>query len=120
MNEHAIYDTVGAQKKRSVSLLYSSLWRIVSSTFGTGLLSDLFRSLFFVSLVLWVFFWLLSFFLLFFFPIPKTRPSTVKLKSQWGAEIVNLMEEMWVQEPKERPSMTDVVNRLEELHAQEK
>jgi hypothetical protein len=50
----------------------------------------------------------------------KKRPSTVKLKSQWGADIVNLMEEMWVQEPKERPSMTEVVDRLEELYAAEK
>ncbi|KAL7410705.1 kinase-like domain-containing protein [Mrakia frigida] len=45
----------------------------------------------------------------------KLRPSTHKLRSQWGTEVVDLMESMWAQEPKERPTMTDVVDRLVEL-----
>jgi serine/threonine protein kinase len=45
----------------------------------------------------------------------RHRPSVHKLHLQWGDDIVDLMEEMWVQEPKERPTMTAVVERLEAI-----
>jgi serine/threonine protein kinase len=45
----------------------------------------------------------------------RLRPSVHKLHTQWGSDIVDLMEEMWVQEPKERPTMTAVVERLEAI-----
>lgn len=45
------------------------------------------------------------------------RPSTAGLRKHWGAEPVNLMERMWHQDPKERPTMTDVVTDLEVLYA---
>ena len=48
-------------------------------------------------------------------PLSRLRPSTHKLRSQWGTHVVDLMESMWAQEPKERPTMTDVVDRLVEL-----
>ena len=45
------------------------------------------------------------------------RPSTAGLRKHWGTEPVNLMERMWHQDPKERPTMTDVVTDLEVLYA---
>lgn len=49
-------------------------------------------------------------------PMVSPRPSTHKLRSVWGTDVVDLMEEMWAQDPKERPSMTTVVERLVEYH----
>ena len=45
----------------------------------------------------------------------KLRPSTHRLRQQWGTDVVDLMESMWDQEPKERPTMTFVVERLQEM-----
>lgn len=45
-------------------------------------------------------------------------PSTSGLKKQWCPEIVELIESMWSQEPHDRPSISEVVGSLEELHAQ--
>ncbi len=44
-------------------------------------------------------------------------PSTTGLKKQWCAEVIELIEHMWAQEPQDRPTMTEVVETLEELHA---
>ncbi|CDZ97157.1 Tyrosine kinase specific for activated (GTP-bound) p21cdc42Hs [Phaffia rhodozyma] len=43
----------------------------------------------------------------------KQRPSTHKVSGHWGIDIVELMEHMWVQDPKQRPTMAEVVERLE-------
>lgn len=40
------------------------------------------------------------------------------MRSHWGDEPVNLMERMWHQDPKERPTMTDVVADLEALRSE--
>ncbi|KAK4684469.1 hypothetical protein P7C73_g5703, partial [Tremellales sp. Uapishka_1] len=46
------------------------------------------------------------------------RPTVAGLRKQWGSEPVNLMERMWHQDPRERPTMTDVVTDLETLIAE--
>ncbi|GAA5878445.1 hypothetical protein JCM3774_006401 [Rhodotorula dairenensis] len=43
------------------------------------------------------------------------RPPPGPLRRQWGGEIVDLMESMWVQDPAQRPSMTKVAAQLEKL-----
>lgn len=45
-------------------------------------------------------------------PSFASRPSVHKLRHQWGADVVDLMEAMWAQEPKDRPDMTFVVDTL--------
>ncbi|KAI3616708.1 tkl protein kinase [Moniliophthora roreri] len=45
----------------------------------------------------------------------KQRPSLTGLKKQWCPEIVDLIEHMWAQDHQERPTMSEVVERLEEL-----
>lgn len=37
------------------------------------------------------------------------------LRKQWGPEVVELIEEMWAQDPRDRPSMTEVVAALENI-----
>lgn len=43
------------------------------------------------------------------------RPVTGTLRRQYGGEIVDLIDKMWDQNPKDRPSMTEVCTSLEEL-----
>lgn len=43
------------------------------------------------------------------------RPAVAGLAKQWCSEIVELMEQMWSQDPKDRPDMTNVVEQLENL-----
>lgn len=45
----------------------------------------------------------------------KLRPSTVSIRRRYGAEIVDLLDRMWDQNPKERPTMTQVCQELEQL-----
>ncbi|KEP53862.1 tyrosine kinase family catalytic domain protein [Rhizoctonia solani 123E] len=45
----------------------------------------------------------------------KLRPPTNGLRKQYCAEIVDLVEKMWAQEPKERPTIKRVVEELERL-----
>lgn len=45
------------------------------------------------------------------------RPSTTGLKKQWCPEVIELIEHMWAQEPQDRPTMTEVVETLEDLLA---
>jgi hypothetical protein len=45
------------------------------------------------------------------------RPTTSGLRKHWGTEPVALMERMWHQDPRERPTMTDVVDDLEQMFA---
>lgn len=47
----------------------------------------------------------------------RQRPSIHGLKSRWCPEIVELMEHMWAQDPQDRPTMTEVVQELEQLVA---
>ncbi|KZT09700.1 uncharacterized protein LAESUDRAFT_722662 [Laetiporus sulphureus 93-53] len=43
------------------------------------------------------------------------RPSVSGLRKQWCPEIVDLVERMWAQDSKDRPTMTEVVEELERL-----
>ncbi|KDR73605.1 hypothetical protein GALMADRAFT_142074 [Galerina marginata CBS 339.88] len=45
----------------------------------------------------------------------RQRPSLASLRKQWCPEIVDFIERMWAQEHQERPTMTEVVEFLEEL-----
>jgi len=45
------------------------------------------------------------------------RPTTSGLRKHWGVEPVALMERMWHQDPRERPTMTDVVDDLVAMYA---
>lgn len=45
----------------------------------------------------------------------KLRPSTVSIRRHYGGEIVDLLDRMWDHNPKERPTMTEVCERMEEL-----
>ncbi|KAH0830679.1 kinase-like domain-containing protein [Lanmaoa asiatica] len=79
MNEHAIYETVGAKRQRSVF----TLWHLGE---------------------------------------PLTicccyRPSVNGLRKQYCAEIVGLIECMWAHDSAERPTMSEVVQKLEQLVA---
>ena len=46
----------------------------------------------------------------------KQRPSVAGLRKLWCPEVVNLMEQMWAQEPNDRPTMTEVVEELEKFY----
>jgi hypothetical protein len=72
MNEHAIYDLVGAKRQRLARILFNN---VASSTFH--------------------------------------RPSTSGLRKQWHPEILDLIESMWAQEHQDRPTMIEVVEKLE-------
>lgn len=50
----------------------------------------------------------------------QLRPPAGPLRRQWGSEIIDLMSEMWEQDPAQRPSMTQVVAELQRLIAAEK
>ena len=76
MNEHAIYEVVGAKKQRYVSLVFRS---------GQLIQFDL------------------------------SRPSVSGLRKQWCPEVVDLIDRMWAQDPRDRPTMTEVVQSLREL-----
>ncbi|KDQ33383.1 hypothetical protein PLEOSDRAFT_1030871, partial [Pleurotus ostreatus PC15] len=45
----------------------------------------------------------------------RQRPSISGLRKQWCPEIVDLIEHMWAHEHQDRPTMSQVVERLEEL-----
>ncbi|CAA7271468.1 unnamed protein product [Cyclocybe aegerita] len=45
----------------------------------------------------------------------RQRPSIAGLRKQWCPEIIDLVERMWAQEHQDRPTMTEVVEALEEL-----
>ncbi|EMD38101.1 hypothetical protein CERSUDRAFT_113236 [Gelatoporia subvermispora B] len=45
----------------------------------------------------------------------RQRPSVSSLRKQWCPEIVDLIERMWAHEHQDRPSMTEVVEELQEL-----
>jgi hypothetical protein len=75
MNEHAIYEQVGAKKQRCVHLPLCCR-DVLTASF---------------------------------------RPSITGLRKQWCPEIVTLIEEMWAQDPSDRPTMSKVVETLEDL-----
>jgi hypothetical protein len=76
MNEHAIYEIVGAKRQRYVERL---IW---SCQYLRVLLA---------------------------------RPSLSGLRKLWCPEIVDLIERMWAQEHQDRPTMSEVVEELEQL-----
>ncbi|RXW19626.1 hypothetical protein EST38_g6222 [Candolleomyces aberdarensis] len=45
----------------------------------------------------------------------KQRPSVSGLRKQWCPEVVDLIDRMWAQDPRDRPTMTEVVQSLREL-----
>lgn len=45
----------------------------------------------------------------------RQRPSVSGLRKQWSPELVDLIERMWAQEHQDRPTMSEVVEALEEL-----
>lgn len=45
----------------------------------------------------------------------RIRPSTISIRRHYGVEIVELLDVMWSHNAKERPTMTQVCQRLEEL-----
>ncbi|KAF9077142.1 kinase-like domain-containing protein [Rhodocollybia butyracea] len=45
----------------------------------------------------------------------KQRPSLSGLRKQWCPDIVDLIERMWAQEHQDRPTMSEVVEALDEL-----
>ncbi|KAJ7137662.1 hypothetical protein C8R44DRAFT_727888 [Mycena epipterygia] len=45
----------------------------------------------------------------------KQRPSTNLLRKQWSGAIVDLIERMWAHEHQDRPTMSEVVEALEEM-----
>ncbi|KAG8957863.1 hypothetical protein FRC03_009747 [Tulasnella sp. 419] len=47
----------------------------------------------------------------------KHRPSIAGLRKQWCPEIVDLIERMWAQDPKERPTMSQVYDELQAILA---
>jgi hypothetical protein len=48
------------------------------------------------------------------------RPYTGHMRRQFGGEIVDLLDRMWEQNPKERPTMSQVCESLVELIAAKK
>lgn len=48
------------------------------------------------------------------------RPSTATMRRQWGGDILDLVERMWAQDPKQRPDMSEVVEDLEGMIQAEK
>jgi len=42
-------------------------------------------------------------------------PSLTGLRKQWCPEIVDLVEHMWRHEHQDRPTMTEVVEKLEDM-----
>jgi len=45
----------------------------------------------------------------------KQRPSLSGLRKHWSPELVGLVERMWAQHPQDRPTMTQVVEELENM-----
>ncbi|KAJ7744952.1 hypothetical protein DFH07DRAFT_963486 [Mycena maculata] len=45
----------------------------------------------------------------------KQRPSTINLRKQWSPAIVDLIERMWAHDHADRPTMSEVVEALEEM-----
>ncbi|KAF8211897.1 kinase-like domain-containing protein [Mycena galopus ATCC 62051] len=45
----------------------------------------------------------------------KQRPSLANLRKQWSSEIVDLIERMWAHQHDDRPTMSEVVEALEEM-----
>ena len=43
------------------------------------------------------------------------RPSISGLRKVWASELVDLLERMWAHEHQERPTMSEVVQELEQL-----
>lgn len=46
------------------------------------------------------------------------RPSLAGLRKQWCPEIIDLIERMWTHEHQDRPTMSEIVEALDELVAQ--
>ena len=78
MNEHAIYEIVGAKRQRYVA--EETPWLVI--------LSD---------------------------ATQIYRPSLSGLRKYWCTEIVDLVERMWAQDHQDRPTMSEVVEALEEM-----
>jgi len=47
----------------------------------------------------------------------KQRPGINGLRKQWSPEIVDLLERMWAQDPRDRPTMSEVVVELDNMRA---
>jgi hypothetical protein len=48
------------------------------------------------------------------------RPSISGMRRQWGSEVLELVDEMWAQEPNKRLSAKAVLERLDAIYAEEK
>lgn len=51
----------------------------------------------------------------FAYSLSVVRPSLSGLRKQWCPEIVDLIERMWAQDHQDRPTMSEVVEALEEM-----
>ncbi|KAG8760808.1 hypothetical protein FRC14_001836 [Serendipita sp. 396] len=47
----------------------------------------------------------------------RHRPSLAGLRKQWCPELVDLVERMWAQDPRERPTMSEVVQELDNMRS---
>lgn len=47
----------------------------------------------------------------------RISPSVAGLRKLWCPEVVELMESMWAQDPKERPPIAEVVDELKAMIA---
>jgi hypothetical protein len=81
MNEHAIYDIVGAKRQR----------------YG---------------------YFYLPFDIVGIHSFRLYRPSISGLRKAWCPEIVDHIERMWAQEHQDRPTMSEVVEELEQMNQQ--
>ena len=50
-------------------------------------------------------------------PIHSSSPSITGLRKQWCPEIVDLIERMWAHEHQDRPTISEVVEAVQELLA---
>jgi len=50
----------------------------------------------------------------------QLRPSTATMRRQWGGDILDVVDRMWAQDPKQRPDMSEVVEDLEDMIQAEK
>jgi hypothetical protein len=50
----------------------------------------------------------------------RMRPSISGMRRQWGSEVLELVDEMWAQEPNKRLSAKAVLERLDAIYAEEK
>ncbi|KAF8724846.1 hypothetical protein AX14_008564 [Amanita brunnescens Koide BX004] len=47
----------------------------------------------------------------------RQRPSVAGLRKQWCSEMIDMIERMWIHDPQDRPTMSEVVQTLEDLVA---